>query len=170
MRISTISAGIALAIGLSAVSAAEPIAEVAAVDGLVLKSDGTRFVEISEGTVLRAQDRIISTEGSRAVLAFNSGCRYEMSELELLTLTDESTCQSAAASAERQSDLLTAADRTLADSDRMRAIEQAATSDLSGPKSLTEDLRWLPPFLAAAVGITAAFDDRSSNRSSFLSP
>lgn len=166
--------GIALVIAMGAVSAVEPIGEIALVDGIVLKSEGTRFVGVREGMVLRQLDRVMTTEGSTALLAFNDGCRYEMSELELLTLTDESTCRSAGASStglsEGQANRFAAADRTVADSDGFAAIERSATGKSLAQHSFTEDLSWLPPGLASLLGVTAVVDARSSNPIRRLSP
>jgi len=105
----------ALALSASAMGApqeSEPIAQINRIDGLVMISQGSRYIDAREGMDLRALDRLLVLEDASVLLKFSDGCQMTLDEASLLNIAGPETCAS--------------------------AIEQAATSQLgSTPASGT---------------------------------
>lgn len=110
-----LAAASALALSASAMGApqeSEPIAQIDRIDGLVMISQGSRYIDAREGMDLRALDRLLVLEDASALLKFSDGCQMTLDEASLLNIAGPETCAS--------------------------AIEQAATSQLgSTPTSGT---------------------------------
>lgn len=79
-------------LGLSVASAAASIGSVARVQGSALINQGERYVPATEGMPVQERDRMIATEGSTAVIKFNDGCQYTLTDNQVLTVGAASTC------------------------------------------------------------------------------
>ena len=126
-----IALGVLVALSVGTASAAEPIGTVAQLNGEALISNGSQYVPAREGTKLNEFDRILILDDSSAVLEFNDGCRYNMGQQELLTLSKESACQSAAS---KDADIFAKASAVVGpqgvNAQSVDAIEKAAIGQL----------------------------------------
>ncbi len=82
------------ALGAGTVMAVDQVATLARVDGTAIVSQGAGYVQGSEGMPLRDGDRLMVLDGGGAVVDFKDGCRYDVRDQELLSLTTVSTCAS----------------------------------------------------------------------------
>jgi len=72
---------------------AQPLAQLAALDGTVMIQNGRGYTPADAGMPLAATDRIFVLEESRATLAFADGCNEEIVGPDMRTLTEGSTCK-----------------------------------------------------------------------------
>jgi hypothetical protein len=77
---------------LSVASAAEPLGTLARIEGSTLINQGEQYVKAREGMALKEGDRLIATEGSSAVIKFNDGCQFTLTDAQVLTVGPKSTC------------------------------------------------------------------------------
>lgn len=116
-------AGLGLCVGAGQSAAAEKIGEIKRIEGAVMITQGEHFVSAQEGMKLQELDRLMALEDSSALLEFADGCRYQMTETELLTVGSESVCVASPDAIQQvQGD---GADTMAA---RTSAVEQSATS------------------------------------------
>ena len=79
-------------LSLSVASAAEPLGTLARIEGSTLINQGEQYVKAREGMAVKEGDRLIATEGSSAVIKFNDGCQFTLTDAQVLTLGPKSTC------------------------------------------------------------------------------
>ena len=103
---------------------AQPLAQLAALDGTVMVQNGTGYASADAGMSLAASDRIFVLEESRATLAFADGCNEEIVGPDMRTLTDDGSCRPAQSMEE-------VAAQTAASPDAV-SLTQAATSQAAG--------------------------------------
>jgi hypothetical protein len=77
---------------LSVASAAEPLGTLARIEGSTLINQGEQYVKAREGMTIKEGDRLIATEGSSAVIKFNDGCLFTLTDTQVLILGPKSTC------------------------------------------------------------------------------
>jgi hypothetical protein len=120
---------------------------------------------------LRELDRVVVMEDSSAVLAFADGCEYAMGEMDLLTVSSTSACQSSDSGASPGSTDLVG--NAAAQSQSAKAVEQAAVGQggtTGGINENTAGLIGLGVFAAGGFIWAATSDDDNDNRRVFLSP
>jgi hypothetical protein len=122
-----VGTAIALSLGLGAAAhASEPLGEITSIKGSALISQGAQYVPARAGMSLRELDRVVIMEDSSATVAFADGCDYVMGEMDLLTVSPKSPCQSSGSGA-AESDVLSKATTMVAPS---QSVEQAAVGQL----------------------------------------
>jgi hypothetical protein len=134
--------GFILSLSIGGAAAAEPLGEIASIQGAALISHGAGYVPAREGMAVRQLDRVVIMEDSSATLAFKDGCRYDMGELELLTLTSESACRAAEASS--------------ATSGETDLVARAAGSEMSGQAQVLQQAASGQLGATAGVGVAGA--------------
>ncbi|MBK5930065.1 hypothetical protein CCR82_05885 [Halochromatium salexigens] len=70
-----------------------PVATVLGVEGEVLVTQAGRYVMAREGRGLELGDRLITLEGSTAVLEYSAGCRQVLNANRLLTINGSERCE-----------------------------------------------------------------------------
>jgi hypothetical protein len=166
---------IVLSLGLgTAAHSSEPLGQISSIQGSALISQGAQYVPAREGMSLRELDRVVIMEDSSAVLAFADGCEYTMGEMDLLTVSSTSACQSSTSAA--SSGNADVVGNAAAQSQTAKALEQAAIGQL-GASGGNDDNDYNKAGLiglgvAAAAGFVwaATSDDDNNNRRVFLSP
>jgi len=81
-----------LAGSICAAAQPEPVGKIARTQGWAVVSLGTQYVTAAEGMPLREGDRLIVLQDSEVTILFKDGCRLTLSENELLTVRELSTC------------------------------------------------------------------------------
>jgi hypothetical protein len=89
-----IGAGVAVSLGVAA--AVEPVGEVARLEGLVVVSQGAKYVTATEGMALRAGDRLMALESGSVTVRFVDGCLLNLADNTLFTVGPVSSCASEA--------------------------------------------------------------------------
>lgn len=89
--------GACLAGAFGTASAIEPIATVMELEGSAVVSQGSEYVKAHVGMRLQEGDRFLAMQDGSAVIAFDDGCKYQMTDQEVLVIGSMSTCASDAA-------------------------------------------------------------------------
>jgi hypothetical protein len=85
-----IGAGVAVSLGVAA--AVEPVGEVARLEGLVVVSQGAKYVTATEGMALREGDRLMALEAGSVTVRFVDGCLLNLADNTLFTVGPVSSC------------------------------------------------------------------------------
>ena len=82
----------ALAVAASAASAADPVATLSHLNGVVLLSQGGDYVTATAGAPLHAGDRLMAMEGANATLRFADGCTHTLGGNAIVTVGPADSC------------------------------------------------------------------------------
>jgi hypothetical protein len=96
-RTSVIALTVASMVAAPAFAAVPAAARLASIDGPVLVDQGAGFAPVSERTVLRAGDRILSLRGAHARLIYANGCAVQLKGGAMLVVAVPSNCGAARA-------------------------------------------------------------------------
>jgi len=80
--------------------AAEPVATLDNIEGVVLVNQGEKYVTAASGFVLAPGDRVLVMAGAKAVVNFTDGCALPVSAGSTTTVPETSTCAGAVAQTE----------------------------------------------------------------------
>lgn len=84
--------GACLAATVATASAADSVGTLSGIEGHTFVSQGAQYVKGRVGMKLMEGDRLMAMEGGSAVVSFVDGCRYELTENELLSVGPVSSC------------------------------------------------------------------------------
>jgi len=152
--------GACLASTFGTVCAADSIGIVSRVEGRGFISQGSQYRLMHQGMKVRKGDRLMVMEDSSAVIDFDDNCRYTMSDNEVLTVGDTSTC---AVEAVHRVDPGTG----IAHNRNTTAVEYRPAA-ISAPAGA--NLGWVPAAAAAVIAILNAVDTGGGSRGHPPSP
>ncbi|MEA3275989.1 MAG: hypothetical protein U9Q81_11995 [Pseudomonadota bacterium] len=155
--------GAGLTTMLSIASAAEPIANLARIDGVAVVSQGAQYVKGREGMNLKEGDRLMALEGGNAVIEFKDGCRYTLADNELLTIGTKSTCATDAVGSYKVDPYggVSQTPTAAAENFRYAALEAPA-----GGTVAAAGLGWVPLAAAGFVGLAGVATNSETKGSS----
>jgi hypothetical protein len=93
-RVARAMTAAALTLGFGVASAANPVGDVARINGIAIVSQGAQYVKAHEGMPLYPGDRLMVMDGGSAIVAFTDGCHHSIGDNEILTIGPTSTCAS----------------------------------------------------------------------------
>jgi len=77
-------------VGTQVSASAAPAAKLSSMDGPILVNQGTGFSPVTEATVLRVGDRLLSLRGAHAHLIYANGCMVSLKANAMITVADMS--------------------------------------------------------------------------------
>ena len=81
-----------LAAGFGQAGANDSVATLTELNGIAMVSQGSTYVNATQGMTLRQGDRLMAMEGGSAVVTYADGCVKTLDDNQILTLGDASSC------------------------------------------------------------------------------
>jgi hypothetical protein len=101
IRVARAMTAATLTLGFGVATAANPVGDIARINGVAIVSQGAQYVKAHEGMPLYPGNRFMVMDGGSAVVAFTDGCHHSVGDNEILTIGATSTCASEGAGVDK---------------------------------------------------------------------